>query len=61
MEPEIINKEKMPSNEHVIKWVNEMAAMCKPDKIQYLDASEEEEKELIEKLESLRLRKRFID
>ncbi len=53
MEPEIINKEKMPSNEHVIKWVNEMAAMCKPDKIQYLDASEEEEKELIE--EALRV------
>mgnify|MGYP001610667193 CR=1 FL=1 len=44
---EIIGKENIPSNGHVVKWVKEMAAMCNPDKIQWLNGSEEEEKGLI--------------
>lgn len=40
-------------NQHVLNWVNKMARMCKPDKIQWLDGSEQEEKELIK--EALRI------
>ncbi len=50
---ENINERNMPSNEHAPKWVNEMASMCKPDKIQWLDGSEQEERELIK--EALRV------
>lgn len=34
-------------NKHVAAWVNKMTLMCKPDKIQWLDGSRREEKELI--------------
>ena len=44
---EIIGKENISSNKYVAKWVNEMASMCSPDKIWWLNGSEEEEKELI--------------
>jgi len=44
---EILGKENIPSNEHAIKWINEMALMCKPQKIQWLNGSVEEEKGLI--------------
>src|SRR3989338_6461889 len=50
---EVIGKENIPSNEHVVKWAHEMAAMCKPDKIRWLNGSEVEEKELIK--EALRV------
>lgn len=40
-------------NKHVLNWVNKMALMCKPDKIQWLDGSKKEEKELIK--EALRV------
>ena len=50
---ENINEMNMLTNTYVIEWVNKMAAMCKPDKIQWLDGSEQEEKELIK--EALRV------
>lgn len=40
-------------NQHVLDWVSKMALMCKPDEIQWLDGSEQEEKELIK--EALRV------
>ncbi len=40
-------------NKHVLDWISKMALMCKPDKIQWLDGSEKEEKELIK--EALRV------
>jgi phosphoenolpyruvate carboxykinase (GTP) len=47
LKPEEINIKNKPSNKYVLRWVYKMASMCKPDKIQWLNGSEEEEKELI--------------
>ena len=32
----------MTPNKHVLKWVDEMAAMTQPDKIVFIDGSEEQ-------------------
>ena len=55
---EIIGKENIPSNGHAVNWVNEMKDMCKPDKIQWLNGSEEEEKEWVK--EDVQARKTAI-
>jgi len=36
----------MTTNQHVLNWVNEMAAMTQPDNIVWIDGSREQEKEL---------------
>src|SRR5687768_1995946 len=36
----------MYKNEHVTRWVNEIAELCKPDKVVWCDGSEEERKRL---------------
>ncbi len=36
-------------NPAVLKWVNEMAAMCQPDQVLWLDGSEEEKRRLTER------------
>jgi phosphoenolpyruvate carboxykinase (GTP) len=38
----------VPANQHIQKWVKEMAAMCRPDDIYWCDGSEEEKKKLTE-------------
>ncbi|MGE5304384.1 MAG: phosphoenolpyruvate carboxykinase (GTP) [Alphaproteobacteria bacterium] len=37
---------KVPSNAHVVKWVQEMAAMCQPEDIVWCDGSEAEKEKL---------------
>src|ERR1044071_4263916 len=38
----------VPANQHIQKWVKEMAAMCRPDDIYWCDGSEEEKEKLTE-------------
>jgi phosphoenolpyruvate carboxykinase (GTP) len=47
LKPEEINTKNRPTNTYVLRWVEQMEKMCKPDKIQWLDGSENEERELI--------------
>ena len=37
---------KMTDNVHILNWVDEMAALVKPDKIMWIDGSEEQLEEL---------------
>src|SRR6187401_3403864 len=39
----------LTNNASVIRWVTEMASLCKPDSIVWLDGSEEERRRLTEK------------
>jgi phosphoenolpyruvate carboxykinase (GTP) len=48
LKPEEINIKNKPANKYALRWVYKMAVMCKPNKIQWLNGSKEEEKELIE-------------
>ena len=36
----------MTNNKNVLKWVDEMIALCKPDKVVWIDGSEEQLKAL---------------
>ncbi len=42
------SSEPSTRNEHLAQWVKEMAALCKPDNVVWLDGSEEERKRLTE-------------
>jgi GTP-dependent phosphoenolpyruvate carboxykinase len=37
-----IGNKPLTSNEPLIKWVEKMAALCKPDAIHWVDGSQEE-------------------
>jgi phosphoenolpyruvate carboxykinase (GTP) len=46
--PALASTKPITSNTHVVDWVNEMAALCQPDQILWLDGSEEEKRRLTE-------------
>ena len=39
-------------NQHLTQWVHEMAQLTKPDKIVWLDGSEDEKRRLLEEAEA---------
>src|SRR5262249_52380166 len=46
--PALASTKPITSNSNLIQWVNEMAALCQPDQVLWLDGSEEEKRRLIE-------------
>ncbi|MGH9894872.1 MAG: phosphoenolpyruvate carboxykinase (GTP), partial [bacterium] len=42
--------EKRTKNQRLLKWVDEIAALCKPDRIDWCDGSQEEYEHLCEEL-----------
>ncbi len=43
----------LTNNQNVLKWVDEMVALCKPDKVVWIDGSKEQLDELIKEVTSL--------
>ncbi|MGZ3417362.1 MAG: phosphoenolpyruvate carboxykinase (GTP) [Polyangiales bacterium] len=46
--PALASTKPITSNKQLIQWVNEMAALCQPDQVLWLDGSEDEKRRLIE-------------
>ncbi len=51
---EIVSSTGKPlsTNVHLLRWVRKMAALCKPDRIHWIDGSQEEYDQLCEELVS---------
>ena len=43
----------LTKNPNVLKWVDEMVALCQPDKVVWIDGSQEQIDALIEEVTSL--------